>query len=78
MKITFDTLPDVIWGTMYGEKRTEENAIIISIKKSELHKTVSDDSVIYVWGWPGPDGNIYDKQGNLILTNQHLYSEINI
>lgn len=59
MKITYDNLPDIIYGEMYGRNRTNSDATIISIRKSELHKTVDDDSVIYVWGWPGPDGNIY-------------------
>lgn len=58
-KITFDTLPDIIWGTMYGESRTDPNAIILPIKKDELHRTIKDDSVVYIWGWPGPDGNTY-------------------
>ena len=60
MKITFHNLPDIIWGTMYGEHRTDKDALILPIKKSELHKTVSDNSIIYIWGWPGPDGNIYN------------------
>ena len=60
MTLSYDTLPDVIWGEMYGRKRTDPNAIIIDIKKSELHKTKNDDSVIFIWGWPGPDANIYE------------------
>lgn len=60
MKLSYDALPDVIWGEMYGLNRTNPNAIIVKIKKSELHKTKNDDSVIYIWGWPGPDANIYN------------------
>ena len=60
MVLSYDTLPDVIWGEMYGQKRTDPNAIILEIKKHELHKTKKDDSVIYIWGWPGPDCNIYN------------------
>ena len=60
MTLSYDTLPDVIWGEMYGRKRTDPNAIIIDIKKSELYKTKNDDSVMFIWGWPGPDANIYE------------------
>ena len=60
MILSYNILPDVIWGEMYGRKRTDPNAIIIDIKKSELHKTKNDDSVIFIWGWPGPDANIYE------------------
>lgn len=59
MILTFDNLPDTIWGTMYGEKCTDTNTIILNIKKTALHRTKADDSIIYIWGWPGPDGNIY-------------------
>lgn len=60
MVLSYDTLPDVIWGEMYGRKCTDPNAVILEIKKHELQRTKKDDSVIYIWGWPGPDGNIYN------------------
>lgn len=59
MVLSYDTLPDIIWGEMYGRKRTDPNAVILEIKKHELQKTKKDDSIIYIWGWPGPDANIY-------------------
>ena len=59
MKLTFENLPDTIWGEMYGRPCSDPDAIIIDIKKESLHKTANDDSVIYIWGWPGPDANIY-------------------
>jgi len=59
MILTFDSLPDIIWGTMYGEKCTDNGAIILEIEKSALSRTKKDDSVYYIWGWPGPDANCY-------------------
>jgi len=59
MILTFDNLPNTIWGEMYGRPCTDPDAIIIDIKKESLNRTINDDSVIYIWGWPGPDGNIY-------------------
>ena len=60
MILSYDNLPDTIWGEMYGRPCTDSDAIIIDIEKKSLHRTVNDDSVIYIWGWPGPDGNIYN------------------
>ena len=60
MVLSYDTLPEIIWGEMYGRPRTDPDAIIIDIKKESLKRTINDDSVIYIWGWPGPDGNIYN------------------
>lgn len=73
MKITFDTLPDVIWGIMYGGKRTKEDAIIIPIKKSELRKTVADDSVIYDWGWAGNFYKYSDYGETWAFTPEELF-----
>ena len=59
MILSYDTLPNVIWGEMYGRKCTDPNAVILEIKKTRLEKTKADDAVWYTWGWPGPDMNCY-------------------
>ena len=59
MKLTFENLPDTIWGEMYGRPCTDPDAILVDIKKTRLEKTKADDEVWYIWGWPGPDVNCY-------------------
>lgn len=53
---------EVIYSLMYGEthvnwKTTEDQ--IITIKTEELEWSESKKQFIYVWGWPGPDFNLY-------------------
>ena len=53
---------EVIYSLMYGEthvnwRTTEEQ--IITIKTDELEWSESKKQFIYVWGWPGPDFNLY-------------------
>lgn len=43
------------YGTMYGNKWDE----IIEINKKEIKFCKNEDAFYYVWGWPGPDVNIY-------------------
>ena len=53
---------DHIYATMYGLSIIEDR--IIEIKTKEIWKFVFDwnsqgPAFIYLWGWPGPDGNTY-------------------
>ena len=48
---------DHIWGTMYGS--TNPTECIIKISKTSLKLSRNADAFIYIWGYPGPDGNIY-------------------
>ena len=59
MILNYDNLPDVIWAEMYGRNRTNPDAVILEIKKNELHKSKDGEGFIYIWGWPGPDCNYY-------------------
>ena len=47
-----------IYAYMYASKNHRYGEII-KINKKELKISVSGDSFIYIWGWPGPDYNIY-------------------
>ena len=48
---------DIIYATMFGQSSRFDS--VIEIKKSDLQLTKQQDGFIYVWGWPGPDFNIY-------------------
>ena len=56
---------EVIYSLMYGEThvdwRTTEDQII-TIKTEELEWSESKKQFIYVWGWPGPDFNLYTAE----------------
>ena len=58
-----------IYGYMYGapyvyscgiEKSEWRRDKLIEIKKSELRLGVNKDCFVFIWGWPGPDFNIYE------------------
>ena len=34
---------------------------IIKIETSELQWSEDEEKFIYIWGWPGPDYNIYSR-----------------
>ena len=57
VKALFESLPDdsTIYGTMYGQR----NDKIVEFKKTYVEYESGDDSFIYIWGWPGPDYNVY-------------------
>lgn len=59
MILSYDTLPDIIWGEMFGRHRTNPNAVILKLKKEELRESKDGMGLIYIWGWPGPDYNFY-------------------
>jgi len=46
-----------IWGTMYGSSSPTE--CITKISKQSLELTRNADAFIYIWGYPGPDYNLY-------------------
>ena len=53
---------DRFYGTMYGMHKSKDRVIEINIR--DIHKFVFDwddkgPAIIYLWGWPGPDGNVY-------------------
>lgn len=55
---------DFIYGYMYGRPYINtshgyEKDKVIKIKTSELQVGKNKDCFIYIWGYPGPDGNIY-------------------
>lgn len=51
-----------IYGYMYGQRilSTPINEDIIFIKQKDLIIGKQADCFVYIWGWPGPDGNIYE------------------
>lgn len=51
-----------IYGWAYGEHNKASNIEddIIKINNWELKLTKDRTGFIYVWGWPGPDANIYE------------------
>lgn len=54
---------EYIWATMYGGRPDKEFNKIYKIKKSDC-RFYEDwhgkgPAYIYIWGWPGPDYNIY-------------------
>lgn len=53
---------DRFYGTMYGMHKSKDTVIEISTK--DIYKFVFNwgykgPAIIYLWGWPGPDGNVY-------------------
>ena len=53
---------DHFYATMYGMHKSKDR--VIKIKTKEIYKFVFDwkekgPAFIYLWGWPGPDGNVY-------------------
>lgn len=53
---------ECIYGRMYGHEYRNENERdkIIRIEKNEIEKfDAYKEGIVYVWGWPGPDYNVY-------------------
>lgn len=69
---------DIVYITMYGMHKSKDR--VIKIKTKEIYKFVFDwdnkgPAFIYLWGWPGPDGNTYmiDDYGETwALTREEL------
>lgn len=45
------------YGRMYGT--TSPNDEIVEIDKRKIKFTLNGDAFYFVWGWPGPDWNLY-------------------
>ena len=45
-----------MYGGLYGLSKLDE---IIEIDKKDIKFCKNEDAFYYVWGWPGPDVNIY-------------------
>lgn len=68
LKEIFQTVP-VIYSRLYtgaivnaDETPAENNTIVeIETKKFRYHKD-DEETAYYIWGWPGPDYNIYSKE----------------
>lgn len=62
----YKNLKDIggIYGYMYGrhisDRPIDQDIIFISQKDLTIGKYA--DCFVYIWGWPGPDGNIYKFQ----------------
>ena len=72
---------DHIYATMYGMHKSKDS--VIKIKTKEIYKFVFDwagkgPAFIYLWGWPGPDGNVYlidDYEKTWAFTEEELKVE---
>ena len=48
------------YGTMYGGQYGEsEWDKILEINKKDIKFCQNADAFYYIWGWPGPDANLY-------------------
>ena len=55
---------DSIYSLMYSPTKVNFHSLedqIIKIKTSELKWYKDEEGFIYVWGWPGPDYNSYER-----------------
>lgn len=68
LKEIFQTVP-VIYSRLYtgtivnADGTSAENNTIVEIetKKFRYHKD-DEETAYYIWGWPGPDYNIYSRE----------------
>lgn len=54
-----------IFSLMYSPNRFYDTPLkeqIIKINTSELKWYINEEGFIYVWGWPGPDANLYTRE----------------
>ena len=55
---------DSIYSLMYSPHKVDFLSLedqIVEIKISELKWYKDEEGFIYVWGWPGPDANCYER-----------------
>lgn len=47
------------YGTMYGRPKDE----IVYIESRDFNPAINvDGNLTYIWGWPGPDYNVYEYE----------------
>ena len=57
---TFYSPSSKFYGTMYGGPYGKhELDKIIEINKKDVKFCQNADAFYYIWGWPGPDANLY-------------------
>lgn len=67
LKEIFQTIP-VIYSRLYtgtvvnADGTPTENNTIIEIETGNLSWSKDGETAYYVWGWPGPDYNIYSRE----------------
>lgn len=45
-----------MYGGQYGENEWDK---ILEINKKDIKFCQNEDAFYYIWGWPGPDVNLY-------------------
>ena len=62
LKEIFQTIP-VIYSRLYtnADGTSAENNTIIEIETGNLSWSKDGEAAYYIWGWPGPDYNIYSR-----------------
>ena len=62
LKEIFQTIP-VIYSRLYtnADGTSVENNTIIEIETDNLSWSKDGETAYYIWGWPGPDYNIYSR-----------------
>lgn len=67
LKEIFQTVP-VIYSRLYtgtivnADGAPAENNTIIEIKTEKFRYSKDGEEAYYIWGWPGPDYNIYSRE----------------
>lgn len=54
-----------IFSLMYSPNRFYDTSLekqIVKIEVSNLEWSENQETFIYVWGWPGPDFNLYTRE----------------
>lgn len=54
-----------IFSLMYSPIRASHLSIeeqIVEIQTSKLKWYLNSEGFVYVWGWPGPDSNLYTRE----------------
>lgn len=85
LKEIFQTIP-IIYSRLYtgtvvnADGTPAENNTIIEIETDNLSWSKDEETAYYIWGWPGPDYNIYSR-GNYktdwTFTKQEMENIVN-
>ena len=85
LKEIFQTIP-VIYSRLYtgtvvnADGTPTENNTIIEIETGNLSLSKDGEAAYYIWGWPGPDYNIYSRGNYKIdwtFTKQEMENIVN-